>query len=68
MIAYKILDKDMKSFIVSDFISKYTICYKMNKIIKAPLNTLGIFCFTTINATRKYLIKYANTTNLRNQE
>ena len=59
MIAYKILNKDMKSFLISDYSNKYCIQYSFNKIIKTLPNTFGIFCFNT-SAAILDICKYFN--------
>lgn len=54
MIRYKVIGYNRKSVIINYWnIDKYSITYKKDKIIEAK-NTLGIFCFDTLENAKDF--------------
>ena len=55
-IAYKILTKDLKSYLVTGSSKEYSIQYSRYNITKTLPNTLGLFCFKNYKKAVNYYI------------
>ena len=54
---WKVLKKDRTSAIVDE--SPYKLCYPLGAIVKAPKNTMGVFCFEKEEYARAWAKKDA---------
>ena len=52
MIAYKIVKKNFTSYILNEQSGDFVLEYKIGKITKSIKNSLGIFCFKTLEAAK----------------